>query len=490
MRIPIERNSDIPIYRQIERFIREGILSGNLVPETRLPATRKLAQDLGINRITVGNAYAELEADGLIYSRVGSGTFVLPPWQIQEIPEAVDAGTWPLWQHDVQQSGRSLKRDWLIKTLEESQHPNPISFAGGISDPQRFPVGEFCRVIQNAIRRDGIDALDYGEVEGYAPLRNTISQILASQGVQISSDNILVTSGSQQALAIVTQLLLKPGEAILVESPTYSEALGLFTDLGLKIVGIPIDENGMQVEKIENLLLQYHPKLIYTIPNFQNPSGTCLSGQRRRQLVSLADRYNTPILEDDFVGDLRYDGRAQPALKALDPGGRVIYISTFSKMLMPGLRVGFLAVEGPVYDRLVAFKSFTDLTTSSLIQRALEAFVNVGRYQAHLRRSCQTFRKRRDAMILAIQHHMPTGTQVYFPKGGLFVWMRLPSDISCEKLFTFAVEEGVSFSPGTLFFSDNSVGLDRIRLNFSRQTPENIKKGMLRLRKAIDRMAS
>jgi GntR family transcriptional regulator/MocR family aminotransferase len=490
MRIPIDRQSEVPIYRQIEKFLREGIISGSLAPDTRLPATRKLAQDLGVNRITVGNAYAELEADGLICSQVGSGTYVLPPWQIQPAPEAESAGPWPLWQQDLQARGDTSKRDQLLKVLNSSQHPDPISFAGGVSDPQRFPVDEFRKVIQNVMRRDGITALEYGDVRGYAPLRNTITHILASQGVQISPDNILITAGSQQALALVTQLLLKQGDVILVESPTYSDALGLFADLGLKVVGIPIDDDGMQVDKLERLLLQHHPKLIYTIPNFQNPSGTCLSGQRRRQLVSLANRHNVPILEDDYVGDLRYEGRAQPALKALDPGGRVIYISTFSKMLMPGLRVGFLAAEGPFYDSLVNFKSFNDLTTSNLIQRALEDFVTVGRYQAHLRRSCQAFRKRRDAMISAIHHYMPRDAQVYTPRGGLFAWLRLPDNLSCDKLFSFAVEEGVSFSPGTFFFPDSSSGEDWMRLNFSKQTPDNIQEGMMRLRKAIDRMAS
>ncbi len=176
---------------------------------------------------------------------------------------------------------------------------------------------------------------------GYAPLREGIAHILASQGVQTRPENILITAGSQQAISLVSQTLLKPGDVILVESPTYSIAMELFRILGFRIVGVPVDGQGMQVEKLEKLLQQHHPKLIYTIPNFHNPTGTCLNSARRRQLIVLADRYNVPILEDDFVGDLRYEGRAQPSLKALDPGGQVIYISTFSKMLMPGLRVGF-----------------------------------------------------------------------------------------------------------------------------------------------------
>ena len=260
----------------------------------------------------------------------------------------------------------------------------------------------------------------------YGPLRETITHILASQGLQTRPENILITAGSQQALSLVSQLLLKPGDVILVESPTYSGALDLFRALGFKVVGIPVDGQGMQVEGLEKLLQQHHPKLIYTIPNFHNPTGTCLNSARRRQLIVLADRYNIPILEDDFVGDLRYEGRTQPALKALDPGGRVIYVSTFSKMLMPGLRVGFLVAEGPIYDCLVNFKRVNDLATSTLIQRALEAYVTVGRYQAHLRRSCQIFRKRRDVMLSAIQRYLPAGVHFDPPQGGLFIWLQLP----------------------------------------------------------------
>src|SRR4030095_2178204 len=270
-----------------------------------------------------------------------------------------------------------------------------------------FPAEEFRKVLQSVMRRDGFDALDYGERNGYGPLRESITNILASQGLQTRPEDILITAGSQQALSLVSQLLLNPGDVILVESPTYSGALELFHALGFEIVGIPVDTQGMQVEGLEKLLQHHHPKLIYTIPNFHNPTGTCLSSQRRHQLIILADRYNIPILEDDFVGDLRYEGRTQPALKALDPGGRVIYINTFSKILMPGLRVGFLVAEGPVYDCLVNFKRVNDLATSTLVQRALEAYVTVGRYQAHLRRSCQIFHKRRDVMLLAIQRYMP-----------------------------------------------------------------------------------
>jgi GntR family transcriptional regulator/MocR family aminotransferase len=335
------------------------------------------------------------------------------------------------------------------------------------------------------MRRDGITAMDYGEPNGHAPLREMIVHILASQGLQTRAGNILITAGSQQAISLVSQLLLKPGDVILVESPTYSGALELFRALAFEVVGVPVDGQGMQVEALEKLLQQHHPKLIYTIPNFHNPTGTCLSGPRRRELIILADRYNIPILEDDFVGDLRYEGRTQPALKALDPGGRVIYVSTFSKMLMPGLRVGFLAAEGPVYDQLVNLKRVNDLATSTLIQRALEAYVTVGRYQAHLRRSCQIFHRRRDAMLSAIQRYLPAEVYLDPPQGGLFIWLQLPENLSADSLLSLAWEEGVDFAPGSEFFPDGVSGKNWLRLNFVVQAPDQINEGIKRLGRAI-----
>jgi GntR family transcriptional regulator/MocR family aminotransferase len=203
-------------------------------------------------------------------------------------------------------------------------------------------------------------------------LRATIAQVMASQGLQTSPDDLLITSGSQQAIALVCQVLLRPGDCVLVEAPTYAGGLDLFRGLGLKVVGVPMDAEGLRMGALETALQQHHARLIYTIPNFHNPTGVCMSVARRRELLSLAARYNAAILEDDYVGDLRYEGRALPALKSLDPGGQIIYVSTFSKMLMPGLRVGFLSADGPVLAGLARLKRATDLATSSLVQRALE----------------------------------------------------------------------------------------------------------------------
>lgn len=490
MRIPIDRHSDIPIYKQIKSHFQKGILSGSLAPDTRLPASRQLANDLGVNRITVETAYSELEAEGLIYSRIGSGTYVLQSISIPSQPVNSLERAWPLWQLNVKINVKSVDSAEDSEGIKISQHPDLISFAGGTSAPHMFPADDFRKVLQTVMRRDGMAALGYGESNGFAPLRYTIAHVLASQGLQARPENILITAGSQQALSLVSQLLLKPGDTILVESPTYGGALELFRAVNFSVVGIPMDKQGMQVENLEKLLQQHHPKLIYTIPNFHNPTGTCLGSSRRRELIVLADRYNVPILEDDFVGDLRYDGRAQPSLKALDPGGRVIYANTFSKMIMPGLRVGFLLIEGPIYEHLVNFKRVNDLATSALIQRALEAYVTVGRYQSHLRRSCQIFRKRRDAMIAAIQRYLPTGISFDTPQGGLFLWVRLPDKMSSDDLFPIARQAGVDFVPGSRFFPDGVQGKDWIRLNFVVHSTKEIEQGIQRLGAAIEQLAS
>jgi GntR family transcriptional regulator/MocR family aminotransferase len=280
---------------------------------------------------------------------------------------------------------------------------------------------------------------------------------------------------------LICQILLKAGDAIIVEKPTYNLALDLFRSLDVKILGVPVDESGLLVESLEPLLQQHHPRLLYTIPNFQNPAGVCMSAARRRALVRLVTRYNLPVVEDDFVGDLRYDGRTQPAIKALDPGGHVIYVGTFSKMLMPGLRVGFLVVEGPLFERLVQAKQVSDLTTSPLIQRTLDEYVTIGRYQIHLRRSKRLNRVRRDAMLEAIRAYLPADCQFITPQGGLFIWLRLPEPFSATDLLSSAMAAGVEFAPGNRFFSDPAEGDRYLRLNFAVETPERIREGIRRL---------
>lgn len=488
MRISLDRESSVPVYRQIQNFLREQIQSGALPPEAQLPATRELAASLGVSRTTTINAYAELEAEGLVYGRHGSGTFVAAslPEPPEPSGEYLSRDDWPMWQQDL------FKQKWWVSgqnaesleaSLADSDH---ISFSGGLGATDLFPVDDLRKVLREVLHRDGSAALDYGDRAGYPPLRATMAQILTAQGIPAHPDQVLVTSGSHQALSMVAWLLLRPDDVVLVENPTYAGAVELFRAMNVRLLGVPVDEQGMQVSQVEDALRTVRPRLIYTIPTFHNPTGVCMSSARRRQLVALASRYDVPILEDDFAGDLRYEGRARPALKTLDPGGYVIYVSTFSKVLMPALRVGFLVAQGPVYEQLLAYKRFSDLATSNLMQRALEAYITVGRYQAHLRRACREYRRRRDAMLAALARHAPTGTRWVRPQGGLFLWLQLPDGLFSDVLYPMAVEEGVSFAPGSLFFPGQRKQ-PTLRLNFVSHPPEVIESGIKRLSDTIAR---
>ncbi len=487
MRIPLDRNSPQPLYQQIKGFIQEQIQSGHLPPETRLPSSRSLAASLDVSRITVANAYAELEAEGLIYSQPGSGTFValpLPP-PPHDRKDTISGNDWPLWQQELLSHTWMPSRRKLTRLAASPPRPDLISFAQGMGGSDRYPVDDLRKALGEVLRRDGADALGYSDAAGYAPLRTTIADILNSQGIPTHPDEVLITSGSQQALALTAQVLLRPGDVVLVESPTFHGAIDLFRSLDVRLLGVPMDEGGMQVERVEDALRANRPRLIYTIPTFHNPTGTCLNSLRRRALLALADRYNVPILEDDFVGDLCYEDRAQPALKTLDPGGRVIYTSTFSKILLPALRVGFLVASGPVLGQLMAHKQTIDLG-SDLMQRALEAYITVGRYRSYLRRTCQEFRRRRDVMLAALSRYLPPETRWLKPKGGLFIWLHLPGGITAEELYPLAREEGVTFLPGSVCFPGERPQ-PYLRINFTVHPPDVIEEGVRRLGRAIAR---
>mgnify|MGYP001549258825 FL=1 len=487
MRMAINQESSVPIYQQIVDYFSRAILSGQFETEMRLPSIRKLSSDLGVSKITVENAYARLEAEGLVGSRVGSGTFVLPIYDTQLIENTKDSPTWPVWQ---QQPITSFQR-----TVQENAYPRAgdglgekdlVNFASGIGDPNLFPVNDFGRVMQRIIRREGVEGLSYGEFNGYLPLRKTICQIMASSGMVISPDNILITTGSQQAISLVAQALLKNGDNVIAEKNTYNGALGLFEALHVNPIGIAVDDKGMCVEHLEPLLQTYHPKLIYTIPTFHNPSGVCMSGSRRRMLVELSRRYNVPILEDDYIGDLRYEGAALPPLKSIDTGGNVMYVSTFSKMLMPDLRIGFLVAMGPIYDRLVSLKCLNDLATPNLSQRSLNAYLSVGSYQSHLRKLIRIYKKRRDVMVAAVTKFLGNKVTFQIPQGGLFLWLSLKQPLPSQELFKRCFEEGVSYVPGNRYMIDKTDDERYVRLNFTYHPEDDIYKGIERIGKVLD----
>jgi len=489
MRIPIDRGRPYPLYRQVQSFLREAILTGALPAQMRLPASRELAAALGVSRITITNAYAELEAEGLTFTRPGSGTYVGPPlWRPPLWGEvAADVSSlWPAWQKSAPMASALPSQTSLDQVAGSVSRSNIISFADGLGAFELFPREELRKAFQAAMHGQESSVWGYGDRSGFPPLRTTIARILSRQGIPTNPDSVLITSGSQQALALVARLLLQPGQAVAVESPTYVGALALFRSLGVDLVGIPMDEEGMQVDKLEEALRARHVGLIYTIPSFHNPSGVSMSDARRRALVDLAGRLNVPVVEDDYVGDLCYEGPARPALKALDRGGWVIYLGTFSKILMPGLRVGYLVATGPIFEKLLSWKWVNDLTTCTIVQRALHGYINVGRYQAHLRRIVREYRRRRDAMLAAVSDELRPWAEWRKPEGGLFLWIALRADTRADRLYAISQEEGVTYVPGELFFPDPPSAV-YLRLNFATHAPEIIQAGISRLAKAVGR---
>lgn len=461
MRIPLDSAAPLPLYRQLERWFADAIRSGALPPGSRLPSSRALAADLGVSRVTVSTAFAELEGTGLVVAAVGSGTRVAPV-----LPTAArrDPGA----------------EAWA--GMPADRNPDVIAFTG-VGDPAAYPVGEFGRALRHVLAREGAAALSYApDPAGDPSLRRTVTQLLASQGIGVPPESVLVTSGSQQALALVCQVLVRPGDRVVVEEPTYDLALRLLRSVGATLVGVPVDEHGMRVDVLAEVLPG--SRLLYTTPNFSNPTGATLSGPRRRRLLELARAHGVPVFEDDFAGDLRYSGRAVPAIKSFDDGGHVLYAGTFSKLLMPGLRIGYLVADGPLRGRLAEAKQVTDLGTSLLLQRALDRFVTVGRYRVNLRRTTRLYRERRDALRAALAEHLPeVGFAV--PVGGLFGWLALPDGVRADELLVTARDRGVDVAAGSRFFLDPADGAGFVRLNFAVQPPERITTGVARLAAAV-----
>jgi GntR family transcriptional regulator/MocR family aminotransferase len=494
MEIPLDREGETPLYLQIQSHITRLIREGTLPANTRLPATRRLADELGVNRITVSNAYAELEAAGLVYGQLGRGTFVSAS-SVQDLPAAGKGGGTGkpktrqvvLWQEALAAHPAPAADAQWNQLLKRAQEPGILSFAGGTPDVETFPVEDFRGAMQTVFKRDGQAAMNYGTVQGYPPLREAIASSLREQGIAASHEQILITSGSQQALSLVVMALLQPGDTVVVEAPTYANAIQLFQWLRVQVLSVPVDEEGMRTDLLEHLLKSHPVQLIYSIPTFHNPTGTTMSGRRRRALLALAEHYSLPIIEDDYIGGLRYEGAHEPSLKAMDSAGNIIHISTYSKMLMPGPRIGFVLTQDPLLERLVTLKHQIDIGASELIQRTLEAYIGEGRWRAHTRRVSRIYHKRRDAMVAALEQFFPPQAKWTVPKGGFFLWVRLPDKISIRDLYQAAIDRGVAFAPGPMFFPGEPA-YPAFRLSFSQRTEEQIHEGIRRLGEVLQEM--
>lgn len=376
----------------------------------------------------------------------------------------------------------------LLKLIED---PETISFAGGLPAPEVFPIVEIEAAARRVLAEHASTALQYGATEGYLPLRELLVRHMARYGIEVTPANVLVTSGSQQALDLVAKLFVNSGDHILTEEPTYVGALQAFTAYQAQYLTVPVDEEGMRVDRLEEAL-RAGPKFLYVLPNFQNPGGVTLSLKRRWQLVELASRYGTPIVEDDPYGQLRYEGRHLPPLVKIDAEhhgsarhgrpyrGGVIYLGSLSKTLAPGLRIGWIVAPGEVVARLVQMKQGMDLHTSTFSQMVAFEVARGGFLDRHVRRVREIYGARRDAMLAALERFFPPGARWTRPQGGLFLWATLPEGCDTAELLKEALKEKVAFVPGAAFHP-NGGGKNTMRLNFSYSRPEVIEEGIGRL---------
>jgi 2-aminoadipate transaminase len=380
---------------------------------------------------------------------------------------------------------RVAERSLIRELLKVSRQRDVISFAGGFPDPSTFPVAEIAEVTQEVLRTSAALALQYGPTEGDPALRDQLVAWMAKDGLRVGREQVLVTTSSQQALDLVGKVFLDPGDVVVVELPSYLGGLQAFHAYGADLVGVPQDEEGIDADRLAETLRHLRGagrriKLLYAVPDFQNPSGVTWSRSRRERLLALAREVDALVVEDNPYREMRFAGAAPPPIAALDDEGRTLYLSTFSKTLAPGLRIGWIAGPEAVVAQCVTVKQAMDLCSPSLTQAIAAGLLRRGDLLRRLPATVALYRRKRDVMLDALTREMPPGVSWTRPEGGLFLWVRLPDELDAGALLPAAVEAGVMYVPGQAFFADGS-GRNTLRLNFSYPSEDEIRTGIARL---------
>ncbi|MEM1504150.1 PLP-dependent aminotransferase family protein [Domibacillus sp. 8LH] len=380
-----------------------------------------------------------------------------------------------------------VKSSETREILKVTERPEVISFAGGLPAPELFPVEALNAACEAVLKEDGPASLQYSTTEGYIPLRNAIIKRMSAIGIQASLEQVIITSGSQQAIDLTGRLLLDEGDTILCESPTYLAAINAFKVYDANFVEVDMDEDGMSMEALEKQL-QLHPnaKFIYTIPDFQNPTGRTMKLERRKRMIELANQYNVLIVEDNPYGAVRFSGEPLPPVKHFDTEGRVIYLSTFSKIFTPGLRLGWICADEVFIEKYVAFKQTADLHSDSFAQRITAKYMELYDIEAHIETIKTVYKERCTTMLDCIDQFFPKSVSHSKPEGGLFIWVELPDSVDSSKIFLECLKNDVAFVPGIPFFP-NSQQKNTLRLNYSNMPKERIIEGMKRLGEVLRR---
>jgi DNA-binding transcriptional MocR family regulator len=478
-----------PLGQQLVDELRRRVQAGSLGPGERLPPVRGLATSLNVTPETVAGAYKRLVDEGYLRGEVGRGTFVAaPPLRAEEDPLA------PF------EAGGSLPPFTNPRNPQEllrlASRPGVVSFAASVAALDLAPVEALRQALSDTLDTQGAEALQVGATQGYPPLRAAIAGLLEQRGLKVEAASVCVTSGCQQGIDLAAKVFVGPGDAVLVEQPSFLGALEAFRARGARIVGVPIETDGLRIEALPALIQRHRPKLLYCMPTYQNPTGRSLSHEKRRALLRLAAAYDLPIVEDDSAGFFSLEPKAEapPSLKADDHAGYVIHLGTFSKLIGAGLRLGWLVADAAVFDKLVAAKYASDLSSDALVQRAVHRLMLNGTLEDHLLCARAEYRRRRDTLLNALQSPMafPDGVHFDRPEGGFNLWLELPREgPTSTELFLEAVRRGVAFVPGPFFFSAggggpaSSAALRGLRLSYSALEPAALERGVRLLSEAV-----
>jgi 2-aminoadipate transaminase len=454
-RLELDPQSSSPLYQQLHEQLRSAILAGRMVRGERIPPTRELAQSIGLNRATITAAFDVLESEGLIRREVGRGSFVEGP------PE---------------ENGRF---DWaaLAPSLDAPVAAT-ISFSASRPSEIMFPLDEFrvtCREVIDS--EDAASILQLGPASGYGPLRRHLLEEARKRGAAGEDDDILVTSGCQQAFDLIQRVLAAHGETVLIEDPVYPGLRNAFLRGGARVIGMPVGREGVDVDTLGVLLEKEKPRLMVLTPNFQNPTGSTLPVESRRTILTLAKRSGVIVVENDLYGELRYLGSEIPSLKRLDESGDTILLGSFSKIAFPGLRVGWAIGPRHFIARLTEAKEASDLHSDQLSQAVLLRFAESGRLAGHRQKMLTAGALRLKAVLTSCEKELPVGSIFTKPEGGMNVWVELPKPLDASELATRAERENVSFLPGR-YFAVTRPQIHGLRLSFAGLTPENIRYGL------------
>ena len=452
---------ETPLYRQLAEAIQSSISSGEIAAGERLPATRELAGQLGLNRTTVSAAYTRLEEMGLLEGQVGRGSFVAPlrGWD----------------------SGSKLDWEAVLPPLEPFACPADkatISFANSRPSEECFPLAGFRRLAKEVIDSpEACDILQLGSPYGYEPLRRYLLERARQAGMAQPGDDLIITNGCQQALDLLARVLVTEETPVILEDPVYHGLLRVFRRAKANILSFPAGQSAVDLPPLDSALSARRPPLLVVTPNFQNPTGATLSLEQRRQILEASRRAHGALIEVDIYSDLRYAGRALPSLKQLDEGGSTILVGSYSKVAFPGLRIGWILAPRPVIERLSEAKQISDLHSDQLSQAVILRFAETGELARHLEETCRLGADRLRAVLAGCEKHLPPGTKFTKPEGGMNLWVELPPPLSAEGLRREVEERGVSFLPGS-YFSVRRSHLRALRLSFGGLSPVQITRGL------------